>query len=110
MRKKSLMNSMDKDQLINQFSSYLFWDIDKSTLDIDTHAAYIIKRVLEYGQLNDWYLIRDYYTIPVIAENAKKFRELDERALYYVAAISGTPINQFRCYTIQQSNPQHWNF
>lgn len=95
---------------INSFSSYLFWDIDRTTLDIHIHAAYIIKRVLEYGQLSDWKLIRDYYTIPFIAEEAKKFRELEARALSYIATISHTPIEQFRCYTTQQLIPRHWDF
>ncbi|NDV83806.1 hypothetical protein [Bacteroides sp. 51] len=95
---------------IHSFSSYLFWDIDKSTLDASVHDAYIIKRVLEYGQLSDWVLIRDYYTIPVIVDKAKKFRELEERALSYIATVSHTPIEQFRCYTTLQSTPRHWNF
>ena len=101
---------MKKSLNINDFSSYLFWDIDGSTLDSNAHAAYIIKRVLEYGQLSDWKLIRDYYSIPFIAKEAKAFRELDERALFYIATISHTPIEQFRCYTTQQSTPRHWNF
>ncbi len=42
------------DDIIDRFSSYLFWDVDKSTLDMRAHASYIIKRVLEYGQLPDW--------------------------------------------------------
>lgn len=101
---------MKKTLDIDRFSLYLFWDVDRKTLDAEAHASYIIKRVLEYGQLSDWNLIRDYYTIPVIAEKAKTFRELDERALSYIAIISHTPIDQFRCYTIRQSNPRHWNF
>lgn len=96
--------------LIKGFSSYLFWDVDEKTLDMNLHSAYIIKRVLEYGQLNDWHLVRDYYTLPFIVEKVKQFRELDAKALAYISVISHTPLNQFRCYTIQQSTPQHWNF
>jgi hypothetical protein len=89
---------MDRILDITMFSSHLFWDVNRQELDAEAHAAFIIKRVLEYGALSDWKLIRDYYTIPVIAEEAKKFRELDERALSYIATISHTPIEQFRCY------------
>ncbi|WP_321480243.1 DUF6922 domain-containing protein [uncultured Bacteroides sp.] len=95
---------------INDFSPYLFWDVDKEAIDMNMHASYIIKRVLEYGQLNDWHLIRDFYSLSVIVEKAKSFRELEPRALSYIALISNTPIEEFRCYTIQQSIPQHWNF
>ena len=97
-------------EYIGQFSSYLFWDVDKDSLDMDEHASYIIKRVLEYGLLSDWNLICNYYTLPVIVAYVKKFRDLEPRALSYISAISQIPIQQFRCYTAQQSNPQHWNF
>lgn len=99
-----------EESIINQLSPYLFWDIDKATLDMDTHRAYIIKRVLEYGQLEDWHAILAYYTQPVIIEVIKNVRELDPRALAYIATITNTPIHQFKCYTTRQSNPTHWNF
>jgi hypothetical protein len=69
---------MDKVLDITMFSSHLFWGVNRQELDVEVHAAFIIKRVLEYGALSDWKLIRDYYSTPVIAEEAKKFRELDE--------------------------------
>lgn len=97
-------------RIIDQFSPYLFWDIDKNSLNMEEHAPYIIKRVLEYGQLSDWEKIKNYYTLPVLVEYVKKFRELEPRALTYISAISHTPIQQFRCYTMKQSNPVHWNF
>ena len=46
----------------------------------------------------------------VCCKIAKGFRELEPRALAYLSAISQTPKEQFRCYTYQRSNPQHWNF
>ena len=97
-------------EYINRFSSYLFWDVDKKELNMDNHAPYIIKRVLEYGQLADWNLLCEYYTLPGITIRAKEFKELESRALSYISVVSNTPINQFRCYTIQQSNPKHLNF
>ncbi len=104
------MEPIQKQSVIDDFSTYLFWDVDKVTLDMEKHAAYIIKRVLEYGQWSDWCLIRDFYTIPVIATIVRSFRGLDERALSYIATVSHTPIEQFRCYSIQQSNPPHLKF
>lgn len=77
---------------------------------MEEHASYIIKRVLEYGQLSDWNRIKEYYTLPVIVSYAQQFRELEPRALTYIAAISNTPIQQFRCYTMRQLSPRHWNF
>lgn len=98
------------DKQIALFSPYLFWDTDCEQLDMEAHADYIIKRVLEYGQLKDWQAIEDYYGLSQIVERAKRFRELDKKALSYLVAISHTPIEQFRCYTTQQSNLPHWTY
>lgn len=99
-----------QNEYITQFSTYLFWDVNKDDLDMEEHSRYIIKRVIEYGMLNDWNIINKYYGLDRIIEIAKTFRDLEPRALAYLSAISQTPKEQFRCYIYQQSNPQHWNF
>ena len=96
--------------LITEFSSHLFWDIDPKLLDFDEHKPQIIKRVLEYGFINDWLIISKLYGINVIAETTAKFRELDPRALSFVSSFSGLPIELFRCYTTKPSTPVYWNF
>ena len=101
---------MTANECINTFSNHLFWDVHKEYIDIDRHSKYIIKRVLEYGVWNDWMVLRIYYGLPRIVEEVKKMRDLEPRALAYIASISNTPKEEFRCYTYQHSIPQHWNF
>ena len=101
---------MSGNEYINMFSAHLFWDVRKEDVDFDEHAQYIIKRVLEYGLLEDWNLIRQYYGLSKIVEVAKELRDLEPRALAYISAVSKTPKGQFRCYIWKQSNIQHWNF
>ena len=98
------------EEYITRFSTYLFWDVNKDDLDMEKHSQYIIKRVLEYGMLQDWNIVKQYNGLGRIVEIDKVFRELEPLALAYLSAISQTPKEQFRCYTYQQSNPQHWNF
>jgi len=93
-----------------QFSKHLFWDVKRTTIDFEKHKSYIIKQVLEYGLIDDWRLIQKYYGIKQIAEVSKSFRELDKKALSFISFLSKTPLKEFRCYTYQQSTPQHWNF
>lgn len=64
------------EKYITQFSAYLFWDVNKDDLDMEKHSRYIIKRVLEYGMLQDWNIVKQYYGITRIVEEAKGFREL----------------------------------
>ena len=101
---------MSGNEYINMFSAHLFWDVRKEDVDFDEHAQYIIKRVLEYGLLEDWNLIRQYCGLSKIVEVAKELRDLEPRALAYISAVSKTPKEQFRCYIWKQSNIQHWNF
>lgn len=96
--------------VIGRFSSHLFWDTDRYSLDMEKHRAYIIKQVLEYGKMEDWELLRKYYGIPAITEVVRGLRELDPRALTFIATVSKTPLNQFRCYSTPPSKTVPWNF
>jgi hypothetical protein len=101
---------MEKDTIILQLSKHLFWDVDYAEQDVEKNKSFIIKRVLEYGLYADWILIKDYFGIKKIAEQATLFKDLDPRAHSFIANLSGIPKNEFRCYTTKQLNPAHWNF
>ena len=101
---------MNKNIIINKLSKHLFWDINRNTLDLEKNKAYIIKQVLEFGLIEDWKLIYNYYGISIISNEAICFRELDKKALSFVSFISKIPIEKFRCYNYQKLIPQHWNF
>lgn len=107
-RSKCLIQT--ENSMIEQFSKHLFWDVDRSRLDAETHQDYIIKQVLEYGLLNDWVIIQKHYGIARIAQTATTFRVLDKKALSFIATLSHRPKEDFRCYTPQQSTPPHWDF
>jgi hypothetical protein len=64
-------------------------------VNLEEHSEFIAKRVLEYGLMNDWNFIREYYGLQRIVEIAKNFRELDPRALAYLCVISETPKEEF---------------
>ena len=96
--------------LAENLSSHLFWDVDIKNVDADVNKSFIIKRVLEYGMVEDWNAIKKYYTLPLIVSVATSLRDLDSRALSYLAAISQTPKELFRCYTMKPLNQEPLNF
>ncbi len=100
---------MTPEQIISKLSPVLFWDIDKSQFDLDKNAIQIVQRVLEYGELSDWLLIRDYYGLDKIVELCKQMRTLDPVCLAFICNISGTQKEEYRCYRFRQSNPTLWN-
>ncbi len=94
---------------IADFSSHLFWDVDRDKLDWELNKAQIVKRVLEYGLLCDWELIHQQYGIKQLGEICKDLRALDERSLGFISVLTGIPKESFRCYILKQSTPRHWN-
>ena len=92
------------------FSEHLFWDIDEQELDMDKHAAFIVERVLDYGMMNDWLVIKNYYSLEQLVKIAKNVRNLMPKSLSFIAAISDTKITDYRCYKLAQSTPPLWNF
>jgi len=101
---------MTAKECIQGFSNYIFWDVDRNTIDLKVNAPYVVQRVLEYGQFEDWKLILNYYGLKQIVDVSKQLRTLEPRALSFISTVSGTPINQFRCYTTRQSIPEHCVF
>lgn len=100
---------MSKRECINSMSSHLFWDVDIRTLDLDKHKTYIVQRVLEYGLMKDWELLKSTLGLREIVDTCKRLRSLDPKALAFISLISKTPIEEFRCYTTRQLNPTLWN-
>ena len=84
--------------MIDQLSSHLFWEYDTKELELKKDMALIILRVLEFGCLHDWELLKDYYSIEDIKSAALSARSMDEVALNFVALYTKTPITKFRCY------------
>jgi len=95
---------------IHDFSPHLFWDIDLDGFDIENHLEFLVQRVMGYGLMKDWMLIYRELGIDKIAELATHIRELDEKSLYFIMALSGKRKEDFKCFTTQQSNPKHWSF
>lgn len=100
----------DQTNIKAQFSKNLFWDININDLDMEQHASYILGRILEFGKLNDWKIIRNYYGLELIKQTAIGMRIMPPQALSFLSLITHTPENQFRCYTLLQSPDRPWYF
>ena len=101
---------MSKQECIQGFSDYIFWDVERNSIDLASNAPFVIQRVLEYGQMGDWKLLLGYYGLEEIVKVTKRLRTLEPRALSFISTVSQTPVEQFRCYNTRQSNPEHCSF
>ena len=103
------MTSQKKYPPISSLSKYLFWDTPQEKVTWDKNGKWLVARILQYGQVEDWELLREAYGIQGIAEIAITIRSLDPTAVSFISLLSGIPKEQFRCYKERQSNPTLWN-
>ena len=104
------MNLQATDIKPSDFSSYLFWDVDIDTLDLEFSAPLVIERVLQLGQLEDWGLLNLYYGNDKILEVAKKLNSLDDLTVSFLCVLFDLKKEDFKCYTQRQSNPHFWSY
>ena len=59
----------------------------------------IIYKVLEFGVMNDWNIIKKVYGLEVIKNVSLNFRSLDEGTLSFLCNLFQLEKSNFRCYT-----------
>ncbi len=96
--------------MIQNFSTYLFWDTDINKLDLKRHAQYIIERVIMRGTLNDWIELKKTYSKLKLKNACLKASYLDKITLNFCSLYFNIPKEKFKCYINQQSNPNYWNY
>jgi hypothetical protein len=94
---------------LSNLSPHLFWDVDIKDLNFNKNKKLIIKRVLDYGLIDDWQILLKHYSISEIAEIATSLRDLDKKSASFISLLTKIPQEQFLCFTSKQSIPRHWN-
>ncbi len=100
---------MNQEITINDFSQHLFWDVDLADFDFEKHKSHLIQKVLEYGLIQDWRLLKQVYGLETIKLVSLNLRSLDAVTLSYLAAIFSIDKTEFRCYKHRQLYPTYWN-
>jgi hypothetical protein len=75
----------------------LFWDADKSGVDLNIHRFYIIKRILDYGIIEDVKWMQETYTPEEIIEVVKRGRGFSRKSAYFWAAYFNIQIGEIEC-------------
>jgi len=99
-----------ENNMINNLSKHLFWDVDLSAIDQEKNSKYIISKVIQYGLFTDWKQILAFYGTEKITNTARQIKSLDKKTASFIALLTNTPKKSFLCYTTEQSIPKHWNF
>ena len=100
---------MNQKITIKEFSKFLFCDVDLDGFDFEKHKSHLIQKVLEYGFITDWNLLKELYGLETIKEVSLNLRSLDAVTLSYLSAIFKIDKTEFRCYKHRQLYTNLWN-
>ena len=88
------------------FAKRIFWDVNFEQIDYDAKANFVIERVFERGDVEDIRQCRRYYSDEKVTSALLNTRFLPEHRMHLASAVIGKPLNEFRCYTLRQLNPE----
>lgn len=90
------------------FSPHLFWDVE--SIDLERNRKWLVKRVLEKGELADWQLLKQLYNREQLRQAVRTMRSLEKRALAFACAVLDIDQTKTRCFMNQSSQATHWNY
>jgi len=64
----------------------LFWDVDREKLSSDKDCFFIIERILEFGDIDDLFWMKQTFPQDKIEDTVRKSRILSKRTLSYCKA------------------------
>src|SRR3989344_4744607 len=82
---------------IGHFRNSLFWDINPKKLDIEKNAEFIIGRVLDFGDLDEWKAIKKIYGLEKIRKEALKHPFESQRSVNFWELILKLPPKSLSC-------------
>ncbi len=93
---------------ISDLSPHLFWDVDKESIQWEKDKRLIVARVLDYGMINDWEILKDSFNKNDLKNIATKLPYLTPKALTFISVYLNVSLNNFKCYKNRLSNQEHW--
>lgn len=79
------------------FRPTLFWDINFKKLDIKKDAPFIIGRVLDLGNLEEWKNINNLYSLSKIRKVAENHIFFNSRSANFWSIILNIPLRKLKC-------------
>lgn len=91
--------------LLENLSPHLFWDVDRHEVDLQEHADFLIRRVMERGRREDVAAIWEYYDHAKIQEALVNAPSLSRKTISFFAHQFSLNLNAFRAH--REASP-HW--
>ncbi len=75
----------------------LFWEKRLERLDFQKDVQFIIGRVLDFGNLEDWKAVKNFYGMEKIKEAVQKHIFSNPRDANFWAVVFNIPLNKLKC-------------
>jgi hypothetical protein len=96
--------------LITSFSPHIFWDVDVQSVDVEKNGVFVLQRVLQYGILKDWLLLKSIMGVENIKAFAIQLPTLDDVSISFLSNLYKIDKSEFKCYKNKQSNQNYWSY
>jgi hypothetical protein len=96
--------------LITSFSPHIFWDVDVQSVDLEKNGVFVLQRVLQYGILKDWLLLKSVMGAENIKALAVQLPTLDDVSISFLSNLYKIDKSEFKCYKNKQSNQNYWSY
>jgi hypothetical protein len=96
--------------LINSLSPHIFWDVDVQSIDVEKNGVFVLQRVLQYGILKDWLLLKSIMGVDNIKALAVQLPTLDDVSISFLSNLYKIDKSEFKCYKNKQSNQNYWSY
>jgi hypothetical protein len=96
--------------LITSFSPHIFWDVDVQSVDLEKNGVFVLQRVLQYGILKDWLLLKSIMGAENIKALAVQLPTLDDVSISFLSNLYKIDKSEFKCYKNKQSNQIYWSY
>ena len=96
--------------LITSLSPHIFWDVDVQSIDMEKNGVFVLQRVLQYGVLKDWLLLKSIMGVDNIKAFAVQLPTLDDVSISFLSNLYKIDKSEFKCYKNKQSNQNYWSY
>jgi hypothetical protein len=96
--------------LISNLTPHIFWDVDIKTIDLEKNDVFVLQRILQYGLLKDWLLIKSVLGSDKLKSIAVKIPSLDDVSISFLSNLLHIEKSEFKCYKNRQSNQNYWSY
>lgn len=96
-------------ELLQHINPVYFWDVEFSKLDVIKNKRLIIERVINFGNLQEWHLLKNTYGESDIIHTLINLNYLDAKTQNFVSLIFKIPPKNMKCYTNRQLKNTHWS-